>query len=159
MLTTIFHRNVLINSNKFMSVHVQSSYIHQGKSSKIIHCRLISTSFTAPENSIKSMLLWNFHEHVPPLNLRICLTVKNGLRMFLQAWLYSPPKKTCCISSRLSTVFKIFEMCTSGVLLKLRGEVREVHHQAEFTCERSAMFLRAGYNMFCTCTSLWFSCF
>lgn len=140
MLTTIFHRNVLINSNKFMSVHVQSSYIHQGKSSKIIHCRLISTSFTAPENSIKSMLLWNFHEHVPPLNLRICLTVKNGLRMFLQAWLYSPPKKTCCISSRLSTVFKIFEMCTSGCYWNCGGGEGSTSSSRIYMREKCSVF-------------------
>lgn len=144
--------NILINFNKFMSMHVQ--LIPTEKRNIHIHCRLISTRFTGLELHQKNELPWKFHEHAPPLNLRISFASAtasparkeiNRLRMFL----HQAPK-TCCISSRLSTVFKIF--VNDGVQREALSSSCKIYMRV------SAVFSRAGYNMFCTCTP-WFSCF
>ena len=92
----------------------------------------------------KTNMPWNFHEHVPPLNLRISRAIpgkgkKNeklaqlfAYVLFFFFYKFQPgkPSKTCCISSRPSTVFKFFPktwivgLTTSSCKIYMRKRVQ-----------------------------------
>lgn len=107
----------------------------------------------------KSELRWKFHEHALPLNLRISFSehnIKKTLFSQLFAYVFAQPEHV--VSHHVSRLFLKFREMWN---FRWGEEQEGPHHHAKFTSKRgrsSAVFLRAGYNMFRTCTP-WFSCF
>lgn len=135
----------LINSHKFMSMHVQliskrQNYSLQVNFEPVLRPR--TPSKAEPENEAK--LPWKFHEHVPPLNLRTsnrpcCTTGAQLSRLRMFSLFFSAPAspfgETRCISRHVSPLFLNFWNVYTGHEASEWGRETGVHHHPKFTCE------------------------
>lgn len=137
-----FQRNDLIKS---MLLHVQCSY-HFEWNSENYSLQVNFNQFYGLETPSNNKLPWKFHEHVPPLNLRILLHHKK--RMVCVCFCWSATEKHV-VSRHVSRLFLNFWKCVGEKGVRRDTSSCGIYNAREVQCfwERVIIcFVRARYE-------------